>query len=44
MISAGLGFNWEDVVAIKEVRMEMKSVTCARFDDKQPIYREGSKK
>ena len=43
MISAGLRWNWV-VWAIKEVRMEMKSATCARFDDKQLIYPKVSEK
>ena len=44
MISAGLRWNVGKVVEIKEVRMEMKSATYARFDDKQLIYREDSEK
>ena len=43
MISAGLRWNWVLVLAIKEVRMEMKSATYARFGDKQLIYHEGNK-
>ena len=31
-------------LAIKKVRMEVKSTTYVRFDDKQVIYGEGSKK
>jgi hypothetical protein len=44
VISAGLCWNWVKVWVIKVVRTEMKSATYARFDDKQLIYREGSKK
>ena len=43
MISAGLRWNWV-VLAIKEVRMEIKSATYTRFDDKQLIYSGRSKK
>ena len=44
MISAGLRLNWVKVWMIKEVRTEMKSATWNRFDGKQLIYRESSKK
>ena len=44
MISARLHWNWVNVWRIKEVKMDMKSATYVRFDDKQLIHREGSKK
>ena len=45
MISAGFRLSWVLVVlVIKEVRTEIKRPTYARFNDKQLIYSEGSKK
>ena len=44
MISAGLRWNRGNVWMINEVRTEMKSATYIWFDDKQPIYCEGSEK
>jgi hypothetical protein len=44
VISAGLRLNWGMAWMIKEVRVEMKSATYVRLDDKQLIHRECSMK